>query len=149
MRRTNRAILFSALSLIWGLFIFSQSIKTGAVSEQMSMGIVSWIAQFFHIDAELLHVLVRKGAHFGEYLLLGVLLSLTMREAGLLPRTAGQHGVRRGKTALFLSPYRTQKANLFLWVFHEKWEEVPFPLYFSRRSLIIGIETDFGFSEII
>ena len=86
MRRTNRAILFSALSLIWGLFIFSQSIKTGAVSEQMSMGIVSWIAQFFHIDAELLHVLVRKGAHFGEYLLLGVLLSLTMREAGLLPR---------------------------------------------------------------
>ena len=54
-----------------------------------------------------------------------------------------------GKTALFLSPYWTQKANLFLWVFHEKWEEVPFPLYFSRRSLIIGMETDFGFSEII
>ena len=86
MRRTNRAILFSALSLIWGFFIFSQSMKTGAVSEQMSMGIVSWIAQFFHIDAELLHILVRKSAHFGEYLLLGVLLSLTMREAGLLPR---------------------------------------------------------------
>lgn len=86
MRRTNRAILFSVLSLIWGLFIFSQSMKTGAVSVQMSLGIVSWIAQFLHIDAELLHVLVRKGAHFGEYMLFGLLLSLTMHEAGLFPR---------------------------------------------------------------
>lgn len=86
MRKTNRVILFSILSLIWGLFIFSQSMKTGAVSEQMSLGIVAWIAQFLHMDAELLHVLVRKGAHFGEYMLFGALLSLTMREAGLFPR---------------------------------------------------------------
>lgn len=86
MRRTTRVILFSVLSLIWGLFIFSQSMKTGAVSEQMSLGIVRWIAQFLHIDAEFLHVLVRKSAHFGEYMLFGVLLSLTMREGGLLPR---------------------------------------------------------------
>lgn len=86
MRKTNRVILFSVLSLMWGLFIFSQSMKTGAVSEQMSLGVVAWIAQFLHIDAELLHVLVRKGAHFSEYMLLGVLLSLTMRAANLLPR---------------------------------------------------------------
>lgn len=86
MRRVTRIVLFSILSFLWGLFIFSQSMKTGAVSEQMSMGVVAWIAQFLHMEAGLLHVLVRKGAHFGEYMIFGTLLSVTLRTAGLFPR---------------------------------------------------------------
>lgn len=74
------------LAVIWGLFIFSQSLKDGDTSGAMSGTIVDFLRQFLPVGEELLHTLIRKGAHFAEYFILGILVSGVFRAFGLFPR---------------------------------------------------------------
>lgn len=73
------------LSIFWILVIFSFSLQSGDESGKLSGGIVAWIVGLFFPEdfahIELVHFLVRKAAHFTEYFILGVLLSMTIREA--------------------------------------------------------------------
>lgn len=73
------------ISIAWIAVIFSFSLQSGDESGKLSGGIVAWfVGLFFPEDfthIELVHFLVRKAAHFTEYFILGVLLSLTVREA--------------------------------------------------------------------
>lgn len=84
MKTNKQFIIYSSLTILWTLIIFSFSLQTGEESSQVSGGIVSWIvtticpAGFPY--AELLETLIRKGAHFAEYFILGVLVALTIRE---------------------------------------------------------------------
>ena len=73
------------LSIVWIVVIFSFSLQSGEESGALSGGIVAWVVGLFFPEdfahIELVHFLVRKAAHFTEYFILGVLLSLTVREA--------------------------------------------------------------------
>ena len=75
-----------AVSILWGLFIFSQSLNDGETSGAVSGSITAFLLQIFPIGEELLHTLIRKTAHFAEYFVLGTLLSCTFRSFGLFPR---------------------------------------------------------------
>ncbi|MEG0691538.1 MAG: VanZ family protein, partial [Oscillospiraceae bacterium] len=75
---TFRAKLFAILSTAWGIFIFSNSLKTGTQSSAVSDSIVDKLVLKLglSIDVDLLTLLIRKAAHLSEYLLLGLLISL-------------------------------------------------------------------------
>ena len=81
----TKLIRLSIITLLWICVIFAFSLQSGDESGKLSGGIVAWIVGLFFPDdfahIELVHFLVRKAAHFTEYFILGVLLSLTGREA--------------------------------------------------------------------
>ena len=62
------------------LFIFWQSAMPAAVSELESNSIVSRLAGWLQADEDLVSFIVRKSAHFTEFLILGVSLFLTVRD---------------------------------------------------------------------
>ena len=68
------------LTFLLMLFIFWQSALPAEASKQESGLIVSRLAQWLQADEDLISFVVRKGAHFTEYLLLGVSLFLTVRD---------------------------------------------------------------------
>ena len=82
----KKRILWTCITVFWSLFIFSQSLNTGETSGAMSGSITAFLLQFLPIGEELLHTLIRKGAHFAEYFVLGTLLVNTFRTYGLFPR---------------------------------------------------------------
>ena len=82
----KKRILWTSAAVCWGLFIFSQSLNTGETSGAMSGSITAFLLQFLPIGEELLHTLIRKGAHFAEYFVLGTVLANTFRTYGLFPR---------------------------------------------------------------
>ncbi len=67
---------------IWILFIWIHSMFPGPVSSGESMMFVTVLKPIFHLfgvfDAELMHHIVRKCAHFTEYLILAVLSVLAL-----------------------------------------------------------------------
>ena len=66
-------LLTALLAFIWG-----NSLCSGAESGAMSGSILQWINHFLHLDeagAELLHLAIRKIAHFTEFACLGLLLT--------------------------------------------------------------------------
>ena len=84
--KENRKLRWlTVISIVWIVVIFSFSLQSGDESGALSSGIVAWIVGLFFPEdfthIELVHFLVRKAAHFTEYFILGVLLSLTVREA--------------------------------------------------------------------
>lgn len=84
--KTNpRLVCLTLMTILWTLIIFSFSLQSGEESGKLSSGIVAWVVSLFFPDdfthIELVHFLVRKAAHFTEYFILGVLLSLNVREA--------------------------------------------------------------------
>ena len=85
LKQNPKLAKFTLLSIVWILVIFSFSLQNGEESGALSGGIVAWIVGLFFPEdfthIELVHFLVRKAAHFTEYFILGVLLSLTVREA--------------------------------------------------------------------
>jgi VanZ family protein len=85
MKLNKRSIMFIILTILWICVIFSFSMQNGEVSSQLSGGIVEklveWICPDGFEHTDLLETLIRKGAHFTEYFILGVLLSVTVREA--------------------------------------------------------------------
>ena len=80
----TRKILFwcaLALSILWLLFIFSNSLDTGVESDQKSSSVTQFINNVLHaigIKGDIPHATVRKLAHFGEFAILAVFVSITL-----------------------------------------------------------------------
>lgn len=85
LKQNPKLLKWTILSIVWIMIIFSFSLQNGDESGKLSGGIVAWVVDllfpedFAHV--ELVHFLIRKAAHFTEYFILGVLLSMTVREA--------------------------------------------------------------------
>ena len=64
------------LVIIWMIVIFMFSSYNGNISSIQSDGIVAMLARLIHYtgDIDILRVIVRKMAHFTEYLILGILV---------------------------------------------------------------------------
>ena len=64
------------LVIIWMIVIFMFSSYNGNISGMQSDGIVAMLAKIIHYtgDIDILRVIVRKMAHFTEYLILGILV---------------------------------------------------------------------------
>ena len=80
-----KLIVYICLTILWILVIFSFSMQSGEESSQVSGGFISTVLGVFLPDdftymAELEFV-VRKLAHYTEYMVLGILMCLTLREA--------------------------------------------------------------------
>ncbi len=88
MKRKYRVILLAALVLVWMSVIFAFSSQDGAASSETSGRVVMAVIAIIRPDFNSLAVseqenfrnlvtfFVRKGAHFTEYMILGVLLFL-------------------------------------------------------------------------
>lgn len=84
MKIKNRKTIKWALLLVWMGFIFYMSHKTGDESTKQS-GFVIYIFNFIGIDlnsyfGELATLIIRKGAHFTEYFILGILSYNVLKE---------------------------------------------------------------------
>lgn len=71
-----------AVVILIMIFIFIQSALPADLSSMESNVIVQMLAQFVSIDPESISYVVRKAAHFTEYLILGCALVPVMREHG-------------------------------------------------------------------
>ncbi len=70
-------LLVLNLAFIWG-----NSLVTGTDSGNLSGGVLAWLNGFLGLDesgTEVLHLLIRKGAHFTEFACLGLLLAWRCR----------------------------------------------------------------------
>ena len=76
MNWKRKKIVLTILTIVWILLIFQFSLREGHVSSKMSGSVVAWMADVFHV--RFTGVFVRKLAHFVEYTILGILLSLTI-----------------------------------------------------------------------
>ncbi len=73
---------YACMTLLIMTFIFIQSAFPGDLSGRESGFIARFVAVLFQGDLEEVSFFVRKGAHFTEYLLLGISLFLWIRERG-------------------------------------------------------------------
>jgi len=78
----GRGIRYLLLSIFIMVIIFIHSAMPAVLSSAESGWIVSLIRQLTGIDSELTTFLVRKTAHFLEYLFLGISLAQTFRYSG-------------------------------------------------------------------
>ena len=76
MIRTKKRMLLCILLLIALLaFIWGNSLTTGTQSGAMSGRVMAWINAILHVEnAEALHLVIRKMAHFTEFACLGAAL---------------------------------------------------------------------------
>lgn len=80
--------IYPILTLLWVILIFSFSLQSGDTSAQMSSGFGKWLIQtllpfakdFLEEHWGMVHLLIRKGAHFTEFLVLGVLVRSTLQQ---------------------------------------------------------------------
>jgi len=77
-----RKYLFLVLSIIWTIVILSFSTQSGESSASLSYQITLFIHNglkplFPNIDIEVLHLVIRKCAHVGEYAILGMLYTIS------------------------------------------------------------------------
>lgn len=98
MKSNKRSIIFSILTITWICVIFSFSMQNAEESSQLSGGIVAYLVEWICPDGfehtDLLETIIRKGAHFTEYFILGMLMSQTGKEVKskrqvILPWIAG------------------------------------------------------------
>jgi VanZ family protein len=73
------------ITILWTLFIFTQSLLPGEVSSNQSGFIVDILHPFvqrlgFNVDVNTFSFIIRKLAHFTEYFILGVLLFFAYRK---------------------------------------------------------------------
>ena len=117
MIRSNRrarlctALLIVNLSLIWG-----NSLVSGADSGEMSGSIMQTLMTLLHLPegyADLLHLLIRKLAHFTEFACLGALLTWRWGMAGekgfhlwCLPLLCGMAAALTDETIQMFTPDR-------------------------------------------
>lgn len=83
----RKKFFWTALTLIYLLFIYSNSMRTAPESTIQSQGILELIEMFFPFiihNLGLTEHILRKMAHFGEYLVLGMLLAQTVKTYGFL-----------------------------------------------------------------
>ena len=73
------------LVIIWMIVIFLFSSAVGSISSMQSDGVVSILARLIHYtgDIDILRIIVRKVAHFTEYLILGILVINACRYNGV------------------------------------------------------------------
>lgn len=79
MKKNKKAILFTAITIIWIAFIFYNSFMNGSQSTAESNFVYEIINKILgegNISAQF----VRKAAHFTEYFILGILLLKTVWE---------------------------------------------------------------------
>ena len=75
---TGKKKLFAVLIGLNLAFIWGNSMVTGTDSGNLSGCVLAWLNGFLGLDesgAEVLHLLIRKGAHFTEFACLGLLLT--------------------------------------------------------------------------
>ena len=82
----NKKLIFSIATIIWTAVIFAFSLQSGDISGDLSGSVVETIISFFMpgiLDnpeqLELFHLILRKCAHFTEFMILGVLARNAMR----------------------------------------------------------------------
>lgn len=80
MQNRKKRILPLIITILIMAFIFLQSALPADLSKEESNMIVLALIEYLHVDAENLSFAVRKGAHFTEYLVLGLSLFATVRE---------------------------------------------------------------------
>lgn len=89
--KTGRKYFILTMTILWILLIFSFSLQPGEASGDLSSGFGRWLLQ--HLlpgllekieiwpveQIELWHTVLRKGAHFTEYFVLGIWMLLSAR----------------------------------------------------------------------
>ena len=82
----NKRFIFITITLIWTAVIFSFSLQSGEVSGDLSGSVLEAILGFFMPGVlespeklELFHLILRKCAHFTEFMILGVLSSIALK----------------------------------------------------------------------
>ena len=81
----KREIVATALIVANLAFIWGNSLVTGEDSGNLSGGILAWLNGFLGLDesgADVLHLLIRKAAHFTEFASLGALITWRRRLSG-------------------------------------------------------------------
>ena len=74
----KKKIIYGILLVLWIIFIWGHSLQTATVSEAESGKFLSLLGRIFPflLNTEFGMFIVRKSAHFIEYLVLGILLCL-------------------------------------------------------------------------
>ena len=82
----NKRFIFITITLIWTAVIFSFSLQSGEVSGDLSGSVLEALLGFFMPGVlespeklELFHLILRKCAHFTQFMILGVLSSITLK----------------------------------------------------------------------
>lgn len=82
----NKRYIFITITLIWTALIFSFSLQSGEVSGDLSGSVLEALLGFFMPGVlespeklELFHLILRKCAHFTEFMILGVLSSIALK----------------------------------------------------------------------
>lgn len=82
LKKYRFVILFAVLALLTMAFIFGNSLKNGEASNAISTGIAEKLLNLLRIDREIdmefFHKFVRKAAHFTEFAVFGIFLTLLM-----------------------------------------------------------------------
>lgn len=81
----KKKIFWTALTLLYLLLIYSNSMRTAPESTIQSQGLLGLIEKFLPFvvrNLGLTEHILRKMAHFGEYLVLGILLTQTVKTYG-------------------------------------------------------------------
>ena len=84
----NPKFIYSIITLLWVILIFSFSLQSGDASSQISSGFGKWLIQtilsfakdFLEENWGTVHLIIRKGAHFTEFFVLGVLMESTLHQ---------------------------------------------------------------------
>lgn len=86
----NKKIIFTIMTLLWVVVIFSFSLQPGEVSGSLSGSFLNKVLEWFapgifekletmpQEQLDMWHMVLRKCAHFTEFAVLGVLSSLTL-----------------------------------------------------------------------
>ena len=84
---TKRKIIYSTITILWVAVIFGFSLQSADISSDISRSfLMEILAKLFPriMESEALldfaHVLVRKGAHFTEYFILGIMSTNAVRQ---------------------------------------------------------------------
>lgn len=85
----NKAIVSWIAAILWMATIFLLSHQPANDSSKLSLGVLDFFMQSLsammpqvEMHADLLHTVVRKGAHFGAYFILGILMLNGLRQVG-------------------------------------------------------------------
>ena len=73
----KRKYIYIALTIAWMTFIFVHSAMPADVSQIESGWLSGLVSRLFHLDPDTGSFIVRKCAHFFEYIVLGIFVSLS------------------------------------------------------------------------
>ena len=89
---TRRETIWRVALICWVLFIWGHSLLSGEQSGSESGFFLTLLRPVFEAfgmtDLDLMHLIIRKCAHFTEYMILGILATRTLRPSVRGPRVA-------------------------------------------------------------